>query len=70
MSSRVHGAPQLTGLPRFLAQPQVMSLMAFVSVHDILLATLLLIPMGLALNAPSSVTVVMGQEYLPNRVAA
>ncbi len=44
------------------------SLFAFASVQDVTLATLLLIPMGVALNAPSSVVVVMGQEYLPNRV--
>ena len=44
------------------------ALVAFVSTHDVAMATVLLVPLGLALNAPSSVMVVMGQEYLPNRV--
>ncbi len=44
------------------------SLFAFTSVQDPTLATLLLIPLGFSLNAPSSVMVVMGQEFLPNRV--
>ncbi len=44
------------------------ALVAFVSFHDVATATLLLVPLGLALNAPSSVMVVMGQEYLPNRI--
>ena len=37
-------------------------------VRDPGLATLLLVPVGFALYAPFSVLVVMGQEYLPNRV--
>jgi FSR family fosmidomycin resistance protein-like MFS transporter len=43
-------------------------LVAFVLARDVALATVLLVPLGLALNAPSSVMVVMGQEYLPSRV--
>jgi FSR family fosmidomycin resistance protein-like MFS transporter len=43
-------------------------LAAFVSVRDPLVATLLLVPIGMALFAPGSVMVVMGQEYLPNRI--
>lgn len=43
-------------------------LAVFVSVHDPLLAGVLLVPIGLALFAPNSVMVVMGQEYLPSRV--
>jgi len=45
-----------------------LGLVAFVLVQDVAMATLLLVPLGLALNAPSSVMVVMGQEYLPTRV--
>lgn len=37
-------------------------------VRDVTLATLLLIPLGLALFIHFSVMVVLGQEYLPNRV--
>jgi len=44
------------------------ALVTFVSVHDIAILTALLVPLGMALNAPSSVMVVMGQEYLPNRI--
>ncbi len=44
------------------------ALVAFVSLHDVAIVTLLLVPLGLALNAPSSVMVVMGQGYLPNRI--
>ena len=44
------------------------AILAFVSVGDPLVATLLLVPLGLALAAPGSVLVVMGQEYLPNRI--
>lgn len=44
------------------------AILAFVSARDPLVATLLLVPLGLALSAPGSVMVVMGQEYLPNRV--
>ncbi len=40
----------------------------FVSLHDPIQLTLVLIPMGLMLNAPSSIMVVMGQEFLPNRI--
>ena len=36
--------------------------------HDARLATALLVPIGFALYLPFSVLVVMGQEYLPNRV--
>lgn len=38
------------------------------STTSIILALLLLLPLGLALFAPFSVMVVMGQEYLPNSV--
>ena len=41
---------------------------AFLALGNVIGATLLLLPVGLALYAPSSVMVVMGQEYLPNRV--
>ena len=40
----------------------------FVSIHDVALLTALLVPLGMTLNASSSVMVVMGQEYLPNRI--
>jgi FSR family fosmidomycin resistance protein-like MFS transporter len=43
-------------------------LFALVSTQDAVLATILLVPLGLALFAPMSVMVVMGQEYLPNRI--
>lgn len=43
-------------------------LLALVAVSDSSLATALLVPIGLALFAPFSVMVVMGQEYLPNRI--
>jgi MFS transporter, FSR family, fosmidomycin resistance protein len=43
-------------------------LFALVSLQDATLATMLLVPLGLALYAPMSVMVVMGQEYLPNRI--
>lgn len=43
-------------------------LVAFVSIQDAALAGVLLVPIGLALFASNSVMVVMGQEYLPNRV--
>jgi FSR family fosmidomycin resistance protein-like MFS transporter len=33
-----------------------------------IVTTLLLIPLGFAMAAPSSVMIVMGQEYLPNRI--
>lgn len=46
----------------------IVMLAAFVSVHDPLIATLLLPPIGLAMFAPMSVLVVMAQEYLPNRI--
>ncbi len=40
----------------------------FVAVHDIGLATLLLIPVGLGLYIPFSPVIVLGQKYLPNRM--
>jgi MFS transporter, FSR family, fosmidomycin resistance protein len=40
----------------------------FVSIQDPTLAMLMLMPIGLAVFAPSSVMVVMGQGYLPNRI--
>ena len=43
-------------------------LYALASVRDAKVATLLLVPTGLALYLPFSVLVVVGQEYLPNRV--
>jgi FSR family fosmidomycin resistance protein-like MFS transporter len=43
-------------------------LFAFVHSSGVTAATTLLIPLGFALAASSSVMVVMGQEYLPNRV--
>lgn len=45
-------------------------MLLFVTVSTLNLTTtlLLLIPIGLALSAPASVMIVMGQEYLPNRV--
>jgi MFS transporter, FSR family, fosmidomycin resistance protein len=43
-------------------------LFAFVNSTTVAMATVLLIPLGFALAASSSVLVVMGQEYLPNRV--
>ena len=44
------------------------ALVAFASIHDVAILTVLLVPLGMALNAPASVMVVMGQEYLPNRI--
>lgn len=44
------------------------SIFIFTRISDPVLATVFLVPVGLALNAPSSVMVVMGQEYLPNRI--
>ncbi len=43
-------------------------LLLFFFVDHIALKTLLLLPIGLTLFSPTSVMVVMGQEYLPNRV--
>ena len=43
-------------------------LFVLLSTTNILTALLLLIPLGLALFAPFSVMIVMGQEYLPNSV--
>lgn len=40
----------------------------FVAVHDVTLATLLLIPVGLGLYIPFSPVIVLGQKYLPNRM--
>jgi len=42
--------------------------MVFLSLHSLMAAALLLIPVGIALSASNSVVVVMAQEYLPNRV--
>ncbi len=43
-------------------------LLAFVTLGNASAATVLLLPIGLALFAPFSVLVVMGQEYLPNHM--
>jgi FSR family fosmidomycin resistance protein-like MFS transporter len=43
-------------------------LFVFLSAHGLTAAGLLLIPAGLALAAPTSVMVVMAQEYLPDRI--
>ena len=43
-------------------------LTAFVATSNVVLATLLIVPIGFALYAPFSVMTVMGQEYLPNRI--
>jgi FSR family fosmidomycin resistance protein-like MFS transporter len=43
-------------------------LFAFVNAKAASTASMLLLPLGLALSASNSVVVVMGQEYLPNRV--
>lgn len=43
-------------------------LLLLATTRDARVAAVLLIPVGLALYAPFSVLVVMGQEYLPNRV--
>jgi FSR family fosmidomycin resistance protein-like MFS transporter len=43
-------------------------LLALATARDAGVATLLLVPVALALYLPFSVLVVMGQEYLPNRV--
>jgi FSR family fosmidomycin resistance protein-like MFS transporter len=43
-------------------------LLAFIHSGGVTVATMLLIPLGFAMAASSSVMVVMGQEYLPNRV--
>lgn len=43
-------------------------LLALVTVSNSGLATALLVPIGLALFAPFSVMVVMGQQYLPNHI--
>jgi FSR family fosmidomycin resistance protein-like MFS transporter len=46
----------------------VLSLFAFINSGSPALATAMLVPLGFTLQASSSVIVVMGQEYLPNRV--
>ncbi|WP_240374043.1 MFS transporter [Bacillus piscicola] len=43
-------------------------LILFLSVTHVFVATALLIPLGVLLFAPTSVMVVMGQSYLPNRI--
>jgi MFS transporter, FSR family, fosmidomycin resistance protein len=43
-------------------------LLLFLSLHDLTVAGILLVPVGIALAAANSVVVVMAQEYLPNRV--
>ena len=43
-------------------------LLVFLSQHGLTSAGILLVPVGIALAAPTSVVVVMAQEYLPNRV--
>lgn len=43
-------------------------LLLLLSVHDALIANLILIPLALAMYVPSSIMVVLGQEYLPARM--
>jgi MFS transporter, FSR family, fosmidomycin resistance protein len=43
-------------------------MLIFLSLHGLTAAGILLVPVGLALAAATSVVVVMAQEYLPNRV--
>ena len=43
-------------------------LLVFLSSSSVTAALALLVPVGIALAAPASVVVVMGQEYLPNRL--
>ncbi|APM39464.1 MFS transporter [Clostridium kluyveri] len=43
-------------------------LFIFINVRNVILATLLLIPIGLSLYAPYSPMVVLGQKYLPNHM--
>jgi FSR family fosmidomycin resistance protein-like MFS transporter len=43
-------------------------LFVFLNSHGLTLAALLVVPVGIALAASTSVVVVMAQEYLPNRV--
>jgi FSR family fosmidomycin resistance protein-like MFS transporter len=43
-------------------------MLIFLNSRGVTAASIFLIPVGLALAASSSVVVVMGQEYLPNRV--
>ncbi len=43
-------------------------LLLLLSVHDPLLAGLVLVPLALAMYVPTSIMVVLGQEYLPARV--
>ena len=43
-------------------------LFLFLSAHGLAAAGLLLVPVGIALAAPTSVMVVMAQEYLPDRI--
>lgn len=43
-------------------------LFLFLVVQDVTMATLMLVPVGILTFAPTSVMVVMGQSYLPNRV--
>jgi FSR family fosmidomycin resistance protein-like MFS transporter len=43
-------------------------MLALIGVDTVAAATAILIPLGFTMAAPSSVMVVMGQEYLPNRV--
>ncbi len=40
----------------------------FVMLNNVLLATLLLVPLGFTLIGPTSVLAVMGQDYLPNHI--
>jgi FSR family fosmidomycin resistance protein-like MFS transporter len=47
---------------------QVPFVLAFLRSGGVTMASIFLIPIGLALAASTSVVVVMGQEYLPNRV--
>jgi len=43
-------------------------LFLFLSAHGLVAAGLLLVPVGIALSASTSVVVVMAQEYLPERI--
>jgi FSR family fosmidomycin resistance protein-like MFS transporter len=40
----------------------------FVWIYNLHIATLLLVPIGIAFYAPYSPTIVLGQDYLPNRI--
>jgi MFS transporter, FSR family, fosmidomycin resistance protein len=43
-------------------------LLIFVNARSLVVAAVMLVPIGIAVSAANSVTVVLGQDYLPNRV--